>query len=522
MGLGFIFLLSFIFNSQALADDTCSSFKKINNYKHHIENKCLGLVLDSKDVPWDKPRRILFNEDNSKIFVSDMGGWSNRNSGKVWEVNLKTKAFKIIYEGGDWTHGLQKDSSKRLLVGDTNKVIRRKRDNTWETIISNLPSKGSHPLSHFILLPNDDLILNIGAPSNDCSQGFSDFHCAQRDIEGELRHYKYEMSSDSYKSDYKVLGRGLRNSMALLFNQMTNELYQAENNIDKFGTPEEFNLLSLDENIETYDFGWPFCFGMNQEYVFPVNSGIGPNTFSSFCRRVSTSPLFLIPAHSSPLDMIYYQGSEHSLENKILMSWHGHRRSEEYALVSYDTNSFNEPLFQGNGLNSFTPLISGIGSSDSDKLRPVGLQTDKSGRIWIVDDIQNRILLYAHTDSNDTNTTNDDEPLNNNQEIAEHLNGLSSTVLNQFESIYSDFFAVQTCTQCHGPSEIPDDSNLALETFYKRGWFALSSETDLMTFFRRTSKDAEKSMPPPPEQAFELSHPTVFNNLREWVQKNNP
>jgi glucose/arabinose dehydrogenase len=502
--------------STSNAENTCSDYPLVQNYKHYKSNKCLGSVLTDSDVPWEKPRRVLLNQDETLIYVTDMGGWDNRDSGVLWEVNLLTKKYRQIYRGGDWTHGLQQDSARRLLVGNTNKIIRQKSDGSWLTVISDLPSGGSHPLSHFILLENDDLILNVGAPSNDCSKEFSGTHCAQRDVEGEVRHYSYRTESDSYDPNYRVLARGLRNSMALVFNENTNSLYQAENSLDQFGIPEEFNVIPMD-STGVYDFGWPFCFGMNQEYRFPNQSGIRPGAFRSFCSRVAIEPLFLIPAHSAPLDMIYYTGDEHNkeLSDSILMGWHGHRRSEEYALVSYSTDSQLSPLFTNDGLNSFEPLISGVGLNEKDKLRPVGLTQDRQGRIWIVDDIQRRVFIYANGQVDDDLVIDVDS---SDAQVQEYISQISPVLLNEFERLYNEFYSVQTCTQCHGPNEIPSVAEEALEVFLKRGWLEMDNQSPInMPLMKRTSVNANKAMPPPPERPFEESNPVLYQNLLNWL-----
>ncbi len=505
------------------AEQKCAGYPRVKNFKVLNSKKCLGLALTSDDVPWGKPRRLAFKNQNT-IIVTDMGGWTDHDAGVVWEIDLETKAYRKIYEGGDWTHGLAIDRRGRLLVGDTDKIVRIDESGAVQKMITDLPKKGSHPISHFILLPDQSLILNVGAPTNDCSKEMEGSSCSARDLFGELRLYQYKETTDDYASEYRVLARGLRNSMALAYNENLNQLYQAENNLDASGIPEEFNLIHLARSVEAEpaDFGWPFCYGMGEQYVFPKSQNLKRNTFKTFCGRVADRPMFLVPAHSAPLDMMYYKGEAHpELQGKILMTWHGHRRASDFSFVAYDTDDEGAPVYsEEKEMGPYLGLVKGLSSSNpKHKLRPVGMAEDGTGRIWIVDDINKVLLVYANTDEEISSPGDgvDETGVERAKEIDDFIGSLSEEEVISFESIYGNFYssAEQTCLNCHGKDEIPSDSKEALKVFLENGWWDLSGDANSMLFFKRTSPGTAKPMPP--SGAYGLNHLEDYKALRDWV-----
>lgn len=515
--------ISFAKNQIKVSDSqTCEGLPMVTNFKPLIKGKCLGLVLDEKDVAWKKPRKVLFL-DSKTVLVTDMGGWGSRSEGTLWKIDLETKATSKLYSGGDWTHGLARDSRGRILFGDTDKIMRIEENGKIVNLITGLPSKGSHPVSHFILDSNDNIILNVGAPSNDCSEDIQGTTCHQRDVEGEIRLYEYTPGNDKYNTSAQMLGRGLRNSMALYLNEKNSTLYQAENNLDKFGITEEFNALPMNR-WGSLDFGWPFCYGQGQEYDMPQDKKkrkrkIKFGTFKNFCAGDRTEKAqFLIPAHASPLDMMVYNGEAHpEFQDKLLMTWHGHRRDVEMAMVMYDLDENGAPIFQGDGLNSFTSLVSGKASGPKEKLRPVGMTIDEEGLVWFMEDMSKALLVLGNTESDTVEEPGDDNSGEFKAKVDSFMKELSSDDLIAIDALYSDFYKVQTCTACHAPKEIPSTGRKALETFLNRGWLDLEGSASGMTFFTRMSEKAAKPMPPEPEIAFEKTSPEVYQRLLDWV-----
>lgn len=503
-----LFLMTFV-AGQALAQTTgCGDYRTVKGYGADKHGMVLCLVAGKGKLPWKKPRQILFADETS-LLVTDFGSWGNRKRGKLWSLNLKTMKARKIYDKGDRTHGLAVDRLGRILLGDAGRILRQSGDR-FEAVVTGLPKEGNHPMSHMILLPNQDLIINVGAPSDQCKKEMkassNKLTCASRDSEAELRRYFYDSGRDGYGRSYNVVGRGLRNSMALLFNSLTGELYQAENSFDSLGITEEFNVMSLDvEGADIPDFGWPFCSGFGER-----NPAFG-RSFRTFCDKVNVDPAFLVPAHSAPLDMEYYRGGLFKdLDGAILMSWHGHRRAVDYSLVAYLTDGSYSPLVSDPNANGFVALLKGKNRA-GDKIRPVGVTTDHLGRIWFVDDRTGKLFMLTKAKGTGGQGDADDSarpaPLQ-----------LSQSQKDAFADWYFEFSRVENCTACHQEmvTRRPFDS---LELMLAKGWLRREQDATAMPFIGALSGKSEsfRPMPPAPDKAFAETEPQLFQWLMDWA-----
>ncbi|MEM7646472.1 MAG: hypothetical protein AAF203_06155 [Pseudomonadota bacterium] len=530
-----------LFSISAHAD--CAGYEEVKGFQSSLGDKCLGKVADKAVIPWIMPRRALF-VDGETLLVSDMGGWGSTTKGAIWEIKLKDLSAKKIYSGGYFTHGLGVDSEGRILIGDAGQILRMEAGVTT-SIIPDLPTEGNHPLTHFIVLPDNSLVVNVGAPSNDCLKEMkaNGNSCYSRDREGEVRLYPYNSSTNQYDAvfsrtipdpdnpgenktisiNYKILGMGLRNSMALAYNPKLDLIYQAENNIDAKNTPEEMNAMPLTSG-SVVDFGWPFCYGNG------VLAPKIPSAFANFCAGPRTQdPLYLIPNHSAPLDMAYYYGSEHSeLNGMLLQTWHGHRRAQEYALIAYDVNKNQAPILDvdADGMNSFIPVLSGLNASNGNKLRPVGMTSDAQGRIWLVDDKTKTLYVFASkigggpVDGDGTGFKAKNEAF---------VNGLENEVIADFAEIFDDFKESFTptpllnCKHCHADFPMTD-AKQALIFFVNKKWVVPGTRTESTELLARMHKDFDSPRAMPKENAPYASMGTtqeaIYNELSRWVEEN--
>lgn len=512
---------------------------------------CVGLVGDKKKINWTLPRKILFidsdlidqnlkiyskkvtnNQSISTAIVTAMGGWQ-KNLGQVWKLNLqdgKLISSELLFKNTDRTHGLALGNNQWIYYADSTKIYRFKINNpiqTRELVITNLPdsyqdrnnqtSPSSHPLKEIIFLKNWDMIVNIGAPSNDCSEEFKTFRaCHQRDQQAEVRKYKYNSYEDSYPGDYEVIARGLRNSMGLLYNPVAQEIYQAENAADNLGTPDELNVINPNLLASNQDFGWPFCFGNQNNYI-------GYNRFTNFCRNTSLAPEIILPAHAAPLDIKYYNGEMFkNLKNSILMSWHGHRPSGS-KIAAFETDSNLTPKDKYS-IRSRTPeapvqLMSSrwekAEPNGHPKGRPVGIGFDQAGAIFVIDDANHSLLVLVPKSKN----TSDPEII----EPAEYTN-LDLLKLYSEEQLlrWPETLGKITqlnCQSCH--SDIfSKDSTETLLNMINNQWLNANSKTleDQLIWVRMTGFNGSKVMPPAPaENIFSLDKENL-TSIESWLQ----
>jgi glucose/arabinose dehydrogenase len=498
---------------------------------------CVGLVASPKNINWSMPRKILFI-NNTEAVVTAMGSWKP-NEGQVWKLNFsngKLASSTIIFDKTDRSHGLRNGPNQWIYYGDATRIYRFKLDqptSSREIVIQNLPdtykdqlgkfTPSSHPLKEFIFLKNGDLILNIGAPSNDCADEFKKSRaCYQRDQQAELRKYIYNKNTDTYSSSYEVVARGLRNSMGLLYNPTVDLIYQAENAADALGTPDELNLVNPNELANSQDFGWPFCFGDRKMYV-------GYQNFKSFCLNKAKAPLILFPAHAAPLDMLYYSGDMFlEYKDSIMVSWHGHRPSGSKIAI-YKTDSNYQPVsdyYESRPHLNPEQLVSLAWErpvpGGHPKGRPVGIDFDKNGAVFVVDDQNNSLLVVAKINSNtnpknnNMNVTDLDPEQNSVQQII-LTDLMTNDKINQWPLVFQNSFNKFNCQSCHSDIFVAD-SNKTLTNLIKNNWINPKSKKleDQNIWVKITGFDGARIMPPAPETNI-LSDRAMLKTIEDWL-----
>ena len=388
---------------------------------------CVGLVAQvGENIKWRKPRRIVQVPNTQQFIVTDMGGWT-RGRGTVWLLDASVIPVKIkaLLTGLNLPHGLEVGPKGLFYIGETDRIFRfRLTDQkavAVETVVSRLPDfdKHSHPLTHFIFDHNNNLIVNIGAPSDQCQEDKREVYCSSvssnLDTHAALRRYRYIAEANLWDIDYEVVASGLRNSMALASHK-SGTLLQAENSIDLPGLHEPYEELNRIEEGGFY--GWPYCY--NNEAI----NRLWPTHGRRICDDPDKHkrPWILLPAHAAPLDMHYYDGELfESLKGKLLISWHGYRQTG-HRLVSYavddkgvpnrtQTAKYNiDPETDSNrsafGSVSF-PAVKNIAQGDEvisqlnavagvrPRGRPAGFTVAEDGSIWLLDDVNKALLRLA-------------------------------------------------------------------------------------------------------------------------------
>jgi hypothetical protein len=493
-------------------------------------NKCLGLVVDETQIPWTMPRKILFTHADEAV-VSAMGSWS-KNQGQIWKLQFnqgKFKSAQLIFDKTDRSHGLRRGPKDWIYYGDATQIYKFKLADpkgTRTLAVNNLPdtykdqngrtTSSSHPLTEFIFLDNGDLIVNIGAPSNDCSEEFKISRaCPQRDQQAELRKYKYDPSTDSYSKSYDVIARGLRNSMGLLYNPDEDIIYQAENASDQPGTPDELNFVNPNLLANDQDFGWPFCFGDKNLYR-------GYNNFKSFCTNTALSPQILFPAHVAPLDLMYYKGEMFpEYKDAIMTSWHGHRPSGSRVAI-YKTDSRLSPL-KSYELSQTKPaeplqLLTSDWAKPTNghpKGRPVGLDYNQDGAIFIIDDANSTLLVAAKASKFGGSNVTNPSPFQD-EDQANQQPGISNQQLQAWQAINAKVFKTFACQNCHSDVFTSNDKQ-TFELLIQNRWINPSSKNlqDQLIWVRMTGFEGSRLMPPAPAKNI-LASPELLNDLEKW------
>ncbi|MCF8057872.1 MAG: PQQ-dependent sugar dehydrogenase [Bacteriovoracaceae bacterium] len=373
----------------------CGGFPKVA--LKTTDDTCLGLVA-TEESGLKRPRRIL-SVGEGLFIVTDMYGWV-ANKGIVWLFDSKSRKLTKLFDKVDQAHGLGMGPDGLIYVGTRTSIFRFNLENhleTKETVISDLPLEGNHPLTHFIFDGAGNLIVNVGAPSDQCldDKDRPQYPCPVSegdDPEASLRLY-FRDGTGAYPS-YKVIAKGLRNSMALAIEPNSGQLFQGENGMDfkDADTPlEEINLIE-----EGAHYGWPYCYEdglLNPKYKRSLLNRRIPKIDCSIYK----APVAHLPPHSAPLDMMFYQGDLFpEFQGKLIVTLHGYRETG-HRIVSLDLNEQFLPLE-----NSRTEIVTNWSSESglTPKGSPVGMTTDKEGNIWFVEDKNKTIMVLTRGDSN--------------------------------------------------------------------------------------------------------------------------
>jgi len=367
--------------------------------------------------------RTLVQRSNGDWIVVDLGGW-DPGKGSVWTLKTKpgqTPVLTPLLTKLTMPHGLGIGPDGRVYVGEMSRIIRFDPDApdpaaTVEIVVSGLPDNrlhaNRHPLSNFIFDADGSLLVNVGAPSDQCAPRGKPAGavCAEREGPGAqaaVRRYRY-LGDGRWDPGFETFAKGLRNSLALV-RHPSGAILQAENSYDfapGAETPfEEINLLERGA-----DYGWPYCFDMTGRTA--AWKGRAPLDCRSAAHR---KPALLMPPHAAPLGMAIYEGAMFpELKGRLLVGYHGYRAFSG-RLVAYELGRDGAPVVEpgaryavygGAGAKTSRPYpgpaaeprVLAVGwSAEGGRPMgaPVGITVAADGAIWLADDRNGYVLRIA-------------------------------------------------------------------------------------------------------------------------------
>lgn len=188
--------------------------------------------------------------------------------------------------------------SQIIRLADTdNDGVADKRD----VLASDLPTGGGHSTRTLAFGADGNLYVSAGSSCNVCQET------------NEKRAAISRYSADGKFE--KVYASGLRNAVGIIFHPITSELWATNNGRDGLGDdipPETVYNIQEDTN-----YGWPFCYGDR----VPDRTQSPP---AGFCEKTGV-PAVKMQAHSAPLGLAFYNGSEFPAEynGDLFVAFHG-------------------------------------------------------------------------------------------------------------------------------------------------------------------------------------------------------
>jgi glucose/arabinose dehydrogenase len=392
---------------------------------------CAGIVVappaDFAKRTIQKPRVLLPLPGGKDLLVTDVGVW-NEPGGKVFRVTAepgKPAIITPVINDLFMPHAMTRGPDGKVYVNEQGRIFRfdplaADPQTTVETVIADAPDTrvrfNFHPLSTFIFDGNRDMLVSVGAPSDQCllKDGTPDGTTFCNASEGDykaagIRRYKY-LGDGKWSPAFTMMAQGLRNSVTMVRHK-SGTLLQGENSEDfkPADTPfEELNVLRQGAH-----YGWPYCFDMTG-----ANPAWGPTHAMDCASAAHTKPVRLLPPHGSPLSMLYYDGAMFpQLRGKLLISLHGYRPAGA-RIAAFTVDRKGIPLLVPNAhYDAFAgpdgdetvslpypgpasePLLLTPGWNNVNGSHPMGaplgLAVAEDGAIWVAEDRNATILRIA-------------------------------------------------------------------------------------------------------------------------------
>jgi glucose/arabinose dehydrogenase len=484
---------------------------------------CLGLVLDGGGTK--KPRTAAVISESEVVLV-DQGSW-NPYDGRIFTLRfangksevkeiLNAKSFAstdIRREIINRPHQVTLGPDGKYYVGAFSAILRfdPRAANPLETIelmIRDIPAQGLHPLKAFAFDKKGSIFVNVGSATNVCQKsgitGTKSKSCAEAENfqVGQAQIRKYQFTGDGKISPkFEVFAKGLRNSIALAWDEKRNILMQGENSRDA--------INKLDAKISNKDFphdeinivekskhyGWPYCYDKNlnsPEWKYINCSGYAP-------------PAKLLPPHSAPLAFHFYQGSLFPswYQGRMLISLHGYE-AKGHRIVAYKRDAKGLPVGEAQS------IVYGWDTKGEQKFgSPVGLTELPDGSVLIIEDTNRKVLRLTYdanagdglpveeinSESSDTDPQDPKEEELRRVALEKRINVANPPPFALFQKKVID----KTCYVCHGGENAPGVQLLRYDDIGNAKRIVSSEKVQEILEMMRGNPD----YPPMPPQGFD-------------------
>ncbi len=321
---------------------------ELNIFASDLPNARWLQVTSSDDVLVSRPRKgdiVLLKAD------SDGDGRSDGRETVISELNMPHGIALI--EG--WLYVAEQDAIGRLRFD----ARTGRSEGEYQRLLSGLPGGGNHWAKNLALGPDGWLYFNVGSSCNVCIEG------------DERRGTLMRVKPDG--SEAHIYATGLRNSTGFDWAPWNKALYAGDISRDLLG--DDYPVDELNQIVENGFYGWPFvnAFGdSDPDYGDKLPSG-----------RKPISPVFGIPAHTTPLGLHFLQHPrlQEVFPRSAFVALHGSwNRSvlDGYRLMLLQ--------WDAQGLVSSQALLDGFWNGSQIIGRPVDIEEDSRGALYLSDD----------------------------------------------------------------------------------------------------------------------------------------
>lgn len=287
-----------------------------------------------------------------------------------------------------------------------------------EVAASGFPKNSPHDAKSLAISADGDLFVNSGAPSNACQKigrtagSPGQDPCPQLFRGGGIWKFSADRLNQNQLADGMRFVTGIRNSVALAFNDDAEELYfvmhgrdQLDDLWPRFFSADQRQELPAEEfhvALQGSDFGWPYTYydGLrNQRMIGPEYGGDGKKTAPD---GKYPDPLVAFPAHWAPDGLIFYDGTQFPGEYRggAFIAFHGSWNRAPGLQAGYQIVFV--PMKDGKPAGSWRTFADGfagkarIRNPRQAKHRPVGLAVGPDGSLFVSDSVRGTIWKISY------------------------------------------------------------------------------------------------------------------------------
>ncbi len=314
-----------------------------------------------------------------------------------------------IYE--NWLYAETNDKIVRYLLPSGGSIV---PSGSPETIVSELPLTGDHPMHPFIFDDKGAMFVDVATATNACqlknrtlkSPGAEP--CVELETRGGVWRYDAKKMNQTF-SPAERYATGIRNAEGLAFDS-AGHLFATQHGRDQLHSnwpdvykPEQEATLPAEELLllkQGGDYGWPECYDDQfvQKLVLAPEYG-GDGKKIGVCAD-KIGPVAALPAHWGPNAMVYYDKTQfpERYRRGVFIAFHGSWNRAPYPQGGY--NVVFQPLEGERAAGPCEIFADGfagpVKSPAKAEHRPSGLAVGPDGSLYVSDDIRGRIYKIVY------------------------------------------------------------------------------------------------------------------------------
>jgi glucose/arabinose dehydrogenase/mono/diheme cytochrome c family protein len=284
-----------------------------------------------------------------------------------------------------------------------------------DTIVSELPLGGDHPMHPFIINADGAMYVDVATATNSCqlknrtlkSPGAEP--CTELETRGGIWLYDANKTNQTF-SPAERFATGIRNAEGFAIDP-SGRVFVTQHGRDQLHAnwpdlykPDQEAMLPAEELLllkQKADYGWPECYYdpfLEMLVLAPEYGGDGGKTAGVCANKIA--PIAAFPAHWAPNAMVRYDKTQFPARYRdgVFIAFHGSWDRAPYPQSGY--NVVFQPVAGDHASGPCEIFADGfagaVRSPAKAEHRPSGLAVGPDGSLYISDDIRGRIYRIAY------------------------------------------------------------------------------------------------------------------------------